>query len=109
MPSNRADGRSTVLDIMVRAPGLRHVGPFVAAWAVPALAYAAHVAILIPLAVLVVAAVVLPLGATILDRLVLTTLALIIGLYPESVLGFLRPAVGQLLTAAGSRVIAGLP
>jgi NADH-quinone oxidoreductase subunit M len=40
----------------------------------------------------------------------LALLALIIGLYPESVLGFLRPSVGQLLTVAtGSGVIAGLP
>jgi len=37
----------------------------------------------------------------------LAILALIIGLYPESVLGFLRASVGQLLTAAGSGVMAG--
>ena len=39
----------------------------------------------------------------------LAVLALVIGLYPELVLGFLRPSVGQLLTAAGSGVMAGLP
>ena len=38
----------------------------------------------------------------------LAALAVVIGLYPESVLGFLRASVGQLLTiASGSHVIAG--
>jgi len=40
----------------------------------------------------------------------LAVLALVIGLYPESVLGFLRTSVGQLLmSASGSGVIAGRP
>jgi NADH-quinone oxidoreductase subunit M len=37
----------------------------------------------------------------------LALLALVIGFYPELVLGFLRASVGQLLTAAGSGVVAG--
>jgi NADH-quinone oxidoreductase subunit M len=37
----------------------------------------------------------------------LALLALVIGFYPESVLGFLRASVGHLLTAAGSGVVAG--
>jgi NADH-quinone oxidoreductase subunit M len=39
----------------------------------------------------------------------LALLTLVIGFYPESVLGFLRASVGQLLTAAGSGVMAGPP